>query len=67
MEKDDGPKAATPGFVHDALTFLPRKWNELVSFLSEVKAELKKVTWPSWQEVRSTTVVGVGAPRIVSV
>ncbi len=37
MEKDDGPKAATPGFVQDALTFLPRKWRELRSFLSEVE------------------------------
>jgi preprotein translocase subunit SecE len=58
MEKDDGPKAGA-GFVQDALTFLPRKWGELRSFLSEVKSELKKVTWPSLQEVRSTTIVVV--------
>jgi preprotein translocase subunit SecE len=59
MEKDDGPKVAAPGFLQDALTFLPRKVRELRSFLSEVKAELKKVTWPGWQEVRSTTIVVV--------
>jgi preprotein translocase subunit SecE len=59
MDKDDGPKVAAPGFLQDALTFLPRKVRELRAFLSEVKSELKKVTWPSWQEVRSTTIVVV--------
>ena len=32
---------------------------ELRRFFSEVKAELKKVTWPGRDEVRSTTVVVV--------
>ena len=59
MEKDEGPKTATPGFLQDALSFVPRKIRELRSFLGEVKAELKKVTWPSPQEVRSTTIVVV--------
>jgi preprotein translocase subunit SecE len=58
MEKDEGAKpVAAPGWLTNALTFLPRKLAELRSFLSEVKAELKKVTWPSKEEVRSTTVV----------
>jgi len=30
-----------------------RLWN----FLVEVKAELKKVTWPTWIEVFSSTIV----------
>ena len=34
-----------------------RKWNELVTFFSEVRTELKKVTWPAKQEVYSTTIV----------
>jgi preprotein translocase subunit SecE len=59
MEKDEGQKTAAPGFLQDALSFVPRKIRELRSFLSEVKAELKKVTWPSPQEVRSTTIVVV--------
>lgn len=29
----------------------------LLDFLSEVKAEMKKVTWPTWIEVFSSTVV----------
>ena len=37
--------------------WLPRKVAELKTFFSEVKSELKKVTWPSKQEVYSTTVV----------
>jgi preprotein translocase subunit SecE len=59
MEKEEGGRAAAPGWVADALSFLPRKFRELRSFLSEVRAELKKVTWPSQQEVRSTTIVVV--------
>jgi preprotein translocase subunit SecE len=59
MEKSEGTKAAASGWLHDAITFIPRKWRELVSFLTEVKSELKKVTWPSMQEVRSTTIVVV--------
>ena len=57
MEKGEGTKEAAAGWFHDAITFIPRKWRELVSFLTEVKSELKKVTWPSWPEVRSTTIV----------
>ncbi len=34
------------------------KWyRRIFSFLREVKAELKKVTWPSRNEVQSTTIV----------
>jgi len=56
-EKDEGTKAATSGWLSDTLSLGPRKFRELRSFLSEVKAELKKVTWPGVQEVRSTTIV----------
>jgi preprotein translocase subunit SecE len=59
MEKDEGAKPAAPGWLSDAVSFGPRKYRELRSFLSEVKSELKKVTWPSMQEVRSTTIVVV--------
>jgi preprotein translocase subunit SecE len=32
-------------------------WNNLRTFLSEVRNELKRVTWPSRKEVYATTVV----------
>jgi preprotein translocase subunit SecE len=35
----------------------PRKFRELKTFFSEVKTELKKVTWPSKKEVYATTLV----------
>ncbi len=41
------------------LRWLPNKLGELRQFFVEVKAELKKVTWPGRDEVRSTTVVVV--------
>ena len=38
------------------------KWyRRLSSFLREVKAEMKKVTWPSRNEVYSTTIVVIFA------
>jgi preprotein translocase subunit SecE len=34
-----------------------RSIKKLIEFLAEVRAELKKVTWPTWIEVFSSTVV----------
>jgi len=34
-----------------------RRYKRFISFLREVKAEVKKVTWPSRNEVYSTTIV----------
>ena len=45
------------GFVTQALDWLPSKWRELRAFVAEVRAELKKVSWPGRQEVYSTTLV----------
>ncbi len=51
---DEGkPSAGLSG----PLGWLPRKLGEGRSFLTEVRAELKKVTWPSRKEVYSTTLV----------
>jgi len=44
----------------NAVSWAPRKFKELREFLTEVRSELKKVTWPSRQEVQTTTVVVVG-------
>jgi preprotein translocase subunit SecE len=53
MEKDNAVTSSAPSW----LNWVPRKIAELKKFLSEVKAELKKVTWPGKQEVQTTTVV----------
>ena len=37
--------------------WVPRKIAEGRAFLTEVRTELKKVTWPSRAEVQSTTLV----------
>ncbi len=42
-------------------------WKRLKSFLSEVKAETGKVTWPSKQEVINTTTVVVIASFIFGI
>jgi preprotein translocase subunit SecE len=54
MEKTEGSK---PAWLAEAGSWGPRKFNELRSFFTEVRAELKKVTWPSRQEVYATTLV----------
>jgi len=42
-------------------------WNRLVTFVKEVRTELKKATWPSQKEVRGTTVVVIVASFIFAV
>ncbi len=54
---DNGDGAKRPEWLDQGLGWGPRKWNELRTFLSEVKSELKKVTWPGRQEVYGTTIV----------
>ncbi len=52
-KSDDGK----PSVVGGAIGWLPGKFGEGRSFLSEVKSELKKVSWPGKKEVYSTTLV----------
>ena len=52
-----GGNGEGPGGVASALGWLPRKLGELRSFMIEVRAELKKVTWPGQSEVYATTLV----------
>jgi preprotein translocase subunit SecE len=42
-------------------------FGKFVKFLKEVKAELKKVTWPTRQELIGSTIVTVVVTLIVSV
>jgi preprotein translocase subunit SecE len=39
----------------------------MVTFLGEVRTELKKTTWPPSKEVRGTTVVVIGTSFIFAV
>jgi preprotein translocase subunit SecE len=55
MDKTEGGSA--PAWMAGGMGWGPRKFGELKSFFSEVKTELKKVTWPSRDEVKNTTIV----------
>jgi preprotein translocase subunit SecE len=55
MEK--GGEGGKPTWLAEAIGWGPQKFRQLKSFFAEVKNELKKVTWPSWPEVRATTIV----------
>ena len=57
MDNDERGGPITPSWVSGPLGWGPRKIRELKTFFAEVKSELKKVTWPSKQEVYNTTVV----------
>ena len=43
------------------------QWKEFVQFLSDVRAEMRKVVTPSWKEVKSTTTVVIIAVAIFGV
>jgi preprotein translocase subunit SecE len=55
MDNESGGTGAP--WVSGPIGWLPRKIRELKTFFAEVRSELKKVTWPSWLEVKTTTVV----------
>ena len=50
---DDGGNT----WISEGLGWFPRKVQQVKTFFSEVKSELKKVTWPSRKEVYATTIV----------
>jgi len=43
------------------------KWGEFTGFLSDVRAEMRKVVTPSWKEVQATTTVVIIAVFIFGV
>jgi preprotein translocase subunit SecE len=59
MEKNEGGDSPKGGDTSKPtwITWVPRKYQELTTFLTEVRAELKKVTWPGKQEVYATTII----------
>ena len=46
---------------------LAQFWLATKKFMREVKVEMQKVTWPTWNEVRSSTVVVLVAVVILTV
>ena len=40
-----------------ALSYIPARFSELRTFMSEVRSELRRVTWPPKTEVYPTTIV----------
>jgi preprotein translocase subunit SecE len=57
MDKGEGGAAGPPAWLSGSFGWGPRKLGEAKAFFSEVKSELKKVTWPGRQEVYATTIV----------
>ena len=57
MDNTEGGGKPRPAWMSQVFGWGPQKFHELRTFFSEVKAELKKVTWPPKQEVISTTIV----------
>jgi preprotein translocase subunit SecE len=43
------------------------QWNEFTRFLTDVRAEMRKVVTPSWKEVKATTTVVIIAVFIFGV
>ena len=54
---DGGGDGRKPEWLTQGVGWFPRKLGQLKTFFSEVRTELKKVTWPSKKEVYATTVV----------
>ena len=48
-----------PSAVHAALEQTKGSWQELTQYVSDIKVETKKVTWPGKQEIYGTTVMVV--------
>ena len=57
MDKEEGGGGGLPTWLSSPLGWGPQKFRELKTFFTEVRAELKKVTWPGRVEVQATTVV----------
>ncbi|MEO6401913.1 MAG: preprotein translocase subunit SecE [Vicinamibacteria bacterium] len=53
-EKAENPLQAR---ATSALSYIPRKLGELATFMTEVRSELRRVTWPPKTEVYPTTIV----------
>jgi preprotein translocase subunit SecE len=43
--------------LQQGLDSVKDRWNRIKTFFIEVNAEVRKVTWPTFKEVRDTTIV----------
>jgi preprotein translocase subunit SecE len=57
MDNDDRSGPGLPAWGGGPVGWVTGKFRELKTFFVEVRSELKKVTWPSWGEVKATTIV----------
>ena len=57
MDNDERSGPGLPSWGAGPVGWVTGKFRELKTFFSEVRSELKKVTWPSRREVYATTVV----------
>jgi len=57
MDNDDRSGPGLPSWGAGPVGWVVGKFRELKTFFVEVRSELKKVTWPSWTEVKTTTIV----------
>jgi len=57
VDKAAKGEAGPPTGIAGVVGWLPRKVGDGRAFLTEVRSELKKVSWPSKKEVYSTTMV----------
>ena len=55
--KDQTVRGGGEGGGSGAIEKLGEHPRRLRQFLHEVRVEMDKVSWPSWQDVRSTTIV----------
>jgi len=53
----DGGENPLQAKATSALSYIPRKFSELRTFMTEVRSELRRVTWPPKTEVYPTTIV----------
>jgi preprotein translocase subunit SecE len=60
-------KLVVTGKINHGIEKVKDSWVRLKTFFQEVNAEAKKVTWPSFKEVRDTTIVVIIAVIIFGV
>ena len=60
-EERIAPKRQDSGGGPNAMSKVAETWGNMTRFLTDVRAETRKVTTPSWKEVRATTTVVIVA------
>ncbi len=57
---------AEPGSDAKLKLKLARLWPQTRHFLADVRVELSKVTWPTWEELRGQTIVVIIAVLMIA-